>query len=198
MKFHHIRGPCERIAQGRPGASYPWRMMVLWIYWKPMFLICNFQGPECCRLSSFKCILLARSMPLSLVQHIQLAFIKSHSYLCTRGTWLTLLPLLVEISNKRQWPNKTGFWANKYGQWGQKKKKKKTAQNSVLIVWTKWKEHLVLLYSVWSLAGDSSAFSDLDTEGEHSRAAEEPALSSNTKRKWLLNKVSQLRSWKRK
>lgn len=51
-----------------------------------------------------------------------------------------------------------------------------------------------MVYSVWSLAGDSSAFSDLDAEGEHSRAVEKPALSSNTKRKWLLNKVSQLKS----
>ncbi len=159
--------------------------------------ICNFWGPECCRLSSIKWILLARPMLLSSVQHIQLAFI-SHSYLSPCWcAWLTLLTLPVEISNKRQWPNKTGFWANKYGQRGNFFKKK-TAQNSVLIVWTKWGEHLVLLYSVWSLAGDSSAFSDLDMEGEHSRAAEEPALSSNTKRKWLLNKVSQLRSWKRK
>ncbi len=114
-------------------------------YWKPMFLICNFQGPECCRLSSFKCILLARSMPLSLVQHIQLAFIKSHSYLrpCW-GTWLTLLPLLVEISNKRAVAKQNGLLGKQIWSMGSIKKKT-TAQNSVLIVWTKWGEHLVLL-----------------------------------------------------
>lgn len=42
------------------------------------------------------------------------------------------------------------------------------------------------------LVSTYSAFSDLGMLGEHSRATKDLALGSYTKRKWLLNKVSQL------
>jgi len=72
-------------------------------------------------------------------------------------------------------------------------RKKKIGQNLVLIV--RIKEENIHIWSIVCLESClRSAFSELNTEGKHSRAAEEPALSRNTKRKWLLNKVSQLRS----
>lgn len=46
--------------------------------------------------------------------------------------------------------------------------------------------------SIEFLVSTYSAFGDLNTQGEHSRAMKDLALGSHAKRKWLLNKVSQL------
>lgn len=86
-------------------------------------------------------------------------------------------------------------YANNYGQWTWFLKNKDSIK-LVFVCWN-WIGKCMCFGSIEFLVSTYSAFSDLDTQGEHSRATKDLAWGSHAKRKWPLNKVSQLACWKR-